>query len=131
MAGALALLLAGGPALPVSACPPEVVEPARQFSGIYVDDFEGRRFFEGARTLAEIDLRVGPKVWFSPDIVDQGARFGIDRRYQGHAYRMAFRGTKRGRTARKPACGYGHMNVFDAQIDLITLEAIEPLGAAR
>lgn len=131
MLGALALLLAGGPALPVEACPREVVQPERRFSGIYVDDFEGQRFFEGAKTLADVDLKARPWVWFAPDIVAHGAKFGIQRRRLGDAYRLVFRGVKRTRASRVPVCGYGHMSVFEAEIGLTRLERIERLGSMR
>lgn len=131
MARALALLLAGGPALPVQACPPEVVEPERRFNGIYIDDFEGQRFFEGAKTLGDVDFRARPWVWFSPDIVAHGAKFGIERRRLGDAYRLVFRGVRRARASRAPVCGYGHMSVFEVEIDLTRLERIERLGPVR
>jgi hypothetical protein len=94
---ALALLSLGMPAQAAAACPSEIVEPERRFSGIYVDDFEGQRFFEGAAGIGDLDFRARPIVNFEPDIVGVGKRFGITQRANGLAYRVTFRGVMRSR----------------------------------
>lgn len=134
MIGALALLSVGMPAQTVAACPVEIVEPERRFSGIYVDDFEGQRFFEGVAGIGDLDFRARPSVYFEPDIVGLGARFGITQRANGWAYRVTFKGILRSRgTVERPAphCGYGHFGGAGRRIDLTAVERIELLGPVR
>ncbi len=134
MIGALALLIVSMPAQAATACPIEIVEPERQFSGIYVDDFEGQRFFEGAAGVGDLDFRARPSVYFAPDIVGLGERFGITRRAFGLAYRVTFRGVMRSRgTSERPAapCGYSHHGSWGKRIDLTAVEKIELLGPVR
>ncbi len=134
MIGALVLLSLSMPAQAATACPVEIVEPERRFSGIYVDDFEGQRFFEGANGISDLDFGARPNVNFEPDIVGVGGRFGITQRAYGLAYRVTFKGVMRSRgTSERPAapCGYGHVGGSDKHIDLTAIETIEPLGPVR
>lgn len=134
MIGALVLLSLGMPAQAGSTCPAEIIEPERRFSGIYVDDFEGQRFFEGAAGIGDLDFRARPIVNFEPDIVRVGERFGITQRANGLAYRVTFKGVMRSRgTVEPPAplCGYGHFGGAGRRIDLTVVETIEPLGPVR
>lgn len=134
MIGALALLGVSMPAQAASACPIEIVEPERRFSGIYVDDFEGQRFFEGAAHIGDLDFRARPIVNFEPDIVGVGERFGITQRANGLAYRVTFKGVMRSRGTIErsaPPCGYGHFGGAGRHIDLTAVETIEPLGPVR
>lgn len=131
MIGAAVALILSGAAAASDTCPQETIE-IREFDGVYVDIFEGQRFFESARSIGGLDFRAKPNVWFAPEIVTVGPAFGIELRKPNEAYRIRFVGALRYRTAPGPRdafCGYGHMNGSQAQIDLQRVIAIEPLGS--
>ncbi|SOB86989.1 hypothetical protein SAMN06297144_2108 [Sphingomonas guangdongensis] len=128
IAPALALALLSAPAQGGQPCGPEQVDAAREFTGVYLDDFEGQAFAEGATTAAEA-RRSRPLPWFELDVVGLGRPFGITRRELSRAYRVRFIGERRSRTATPFPCGYGHMNVSPASIRLVRLISIERLGS--
>ncbi len=112
------------------ACPPETIEPERIHSGIYLDEFEGQAFHEGAQSLGDVDRRARPSISLTFDVVGLGERFGIKRREQQTAYRIRFVGVRRSRGQGGVPCGYGHMNAADAEVRLVTLLGIEALGSS-
>jgi hypothetical protein len=128
IAPALALALLSAPAQGGLSCPPEQVEAAREFVGIYLDEFEGQAFAEDAATIAEA-RRARSLSWFEMDVVGLGRPFGIERREYSQAYRVRFIGERRSSAATPVPCGYGHMNDRPATIRLIKLISIEPLGS--
>ncbi len=129
MITALVLLLVAHVA-PVQgqSCPPEKIEPERIYSGVFVDEFEGQRFFDGANSMADVNRRAVDSVWMDFDLVGMGESFGIRTRSSNQAYRLSFVGVKRTRGARNIPCGYGHLNTFDSDMRVVSLLAIEPIA---
>lgn len=117
IAPALALALLSAPAQGGLLCPPEQVEAPREFVGVFLNEFGGQVFAEGAATIAEA-RRARSLPWFEMDVVGLGRPFGINRRAYPLAYRVRFIGERRSRAATPIPCGYGHMNASSATIRL-------------
>ncbi len=127
MIAALAVMAAAQ----ATGCSPERVAPPREYVGIYLDEFEGQRFFEGARSLKEVDRRGADNVWMEINIVALGAAFGIKRREPWTAYLVRFDGRKRSRSiAGVHPCGYGHMGASNAEISVDRMLSVQTLGRA-
>lgn len=83
--------------------------PARRISGIWIDQFEGSAFYEGAQDLAALGARKD-RIWLS---FDDGSiiPFGFKRVGSGNAYRLTFVGRNARDMKRKPIEGYGHFGM--------------------
>jgi hypothetical protein len=83
--------------------------PVREIAGIWVDQFEGSRFYEGARDLDEVRKRED-KVWLE---IDEASVVPAEFKRPGysHAYHVTFTGRTARDMNRKPMHGYGHLGV--------------------
>ena len=100
----------------------------REFQGIWVNQFEGIRFVENARTLADIPTGDGiERVWFT---IDEQTRMPAGWRSAplGRAYRVRFRGRAAQDMHRKPLDGYGHFGMSAGLVLVDELFEIEDLG---
>ncbi|HWK36197.1 hypothetical protein [Sphingomonas sp.] len=109
-------------------CADEVVSPQRVYAGVFLDEFENQRFFEGAQTAADVDRRAPDSVWMTMNVVEWGKPFGIESRPQFGAYRMRFSGIKRTRGSGIVPCGYGHFNSFVSDMRVVSVLSIEPIS---
>jgi hypothetical protein len=85
-------------------------KPARLYHGVFVDNFEGQSYYDGAASLADIKGR-HDKVWFS---TDGRTRLSVSipgPRYQGGIYRVTFLGREAKNMNREPLQGYGHFGM--------------------
>ena len=103
--------------------------PERVIEGVWLDDFEGQVFYEGARTLA--DVRHPATAWietdFSPAVRD---RWHLAGPLCGHAYRVRFVGSFAVRQPTGPMLlgGYGHMGAFENLVVVDRLLVVTDLG---
>jgi hypothetical protein len=102
-------------------------KPPRLYHGLFVDNFEGQAYYDGAGSLADLKDRKD-RVWFS---TDGKRRFRVQipgPRYRGTIYRVTFRGREAKNMGRKPLEGYGHMSMsagvvlVDELKDVVMLE---------
>ena len=102
--------------------------PPRQMSGIWVNEFEGSAFHDGAQSIADIHGKKGD-VWFSLD--NQTELPPNFKREYGHAYRITIIGSTAIDMNRKPLHGYGHMNMARGLVLADRIIAMEDLGSVR
>ncbi|MDJ0278728.1 hypothetical protein QLH51_18200 [Sphingomonas sp. 2R-10] len=133
-----ALLLQAAP-LPVP--PPPGDEPGcdrnairytaeREWRGIWANDFEGSRFFEGTAEVATLPWRAR-NIWFDDrkraafnDLPSIQTEFG-------KAYRVRFVGKASVEAPPGQRCGFGHMGMSDGEVIVTRILSIEPLGDLR
>ncbi|KQM57278.1 MULTISPECIES: hypothetical protein [unclassified Sphingomonas] len=100
--------------------------PEREWSGIWVNHFEGSQFFEGKTGVAAIDWRQRG-VWFDDRDNMALTSVAMEHRGSGKAYRIRFLGH---RTIDEPEgyrCGFGHMGSSIAEIVPTRILSIVPL----
>jgi len=99
--------------------------PPRTFVGVWIDEFEGSRFVEGARSWADAQ-RDRRTVWLNPhDPLKRGkVSFGP----RGHAYRVTFVGRQARDGNRKPLEGYGHFGMGQGLVVVDEFLSAEDLG---
>lgn len=105
-------------------------QPPRIFHGVYVDEFEGQAYYDGATSIEEIRRR-GDNVWFS---VDDETRFSAHfkgRGFRSPAYLVTFRGREATDMDREPLKGYGHMGMSAGVVLVDELIEAKPLGPTR
>lgn len=112
-------------------------EPARTMTGVWVNDFEGSAFYEGARSWAELEAGVRQRPpWFEID--DATVLPSTFRRRYYHAYRITFVGRQakpRPRDARgsppgmpEPPGGFGHLGMSTSMVLADRVIRSEDLG---
>ena len=108
-------------------------EPAREMTGVWVNDFEGSAFHEGARSWAEADARRSERApWFEIDEATALPR-SFRRRYY-HAYRITFVGRRAKPLPPGPPGvprlpGFGHMGMSASMILADRVIRSEDLGS--
>lgn len=102
--------------------------PATEMEGVWVNDFEGSAFYEGARSIADVKGREST-VWFT---IDQETVLppGFTRHY-GLAYRVKMVGRKARDMNREPLGGYGHMGMSRGLVVVDRIVRVDLLGPAR
>ncbi len=102
----------------------------REWDGVWINDFEGSQFIEGATSLAGL-RRNAP--WVSFDDRDRAAfdGTGLGVGSYGKAYRIRFIGRPSIDAPTGSRCGFGHMGMSAATIVATRITAMEPLGDIR
>jgi hypothetical protein len=101
--------------------------PEREWSGVWVNHFEGSQFFEGATSAAKLPWLERP-VWFEDRAYIANAALDPADRGYAKAYRIRFIGR---RTIDAPVgqrCGFGHFGMSQADIYPTRILSIERLG---
>jgi hypothetical protein len=106
--------------------------PEREFEGLWIDEFEGQRFLEGASSLSDVgEGRRAVNIWFS---TDAQTRFpaSFDRSRSRGKFRTVYRVKFRGRATpviERPSVleGYGHLGVSNGEVLAREVLAIEAL----
>lgn len=101
----------------------------REWSGIWANDFEGSRFFDGADDVATLPWR-GTNIWFDRNRAAFDDLPSIWTEY-GKAYRVRFTGKSTIEAAPGHRCGFGHMGGSDGEVVVTRVLSIEPLGDLR
>jgi hypothetical protein len=101
-------------------------KPPERMDGIWLNEFEGSRFFREASTLPEINART-EDVWMEIDEQTQ-LPAGLDALGDGHAYRVAIIG-REAKRARRPPKGYGHMGAFTGLVVVDRIVSATDLGS--
>ena len=127
MIGLAAALAAASPAAAAEPC----FQPTREFSGIWINEFEGSRFIENGRSLADVPgWHEGEQVWLDME----HSRWADNnwRRYPGHVYRVRFRGRAACDMHRETAMmgGYGHLGMSNGLVVVDYLYELDDLGEA-
>lgn len=106
------------------------IDLPRVYEGIWIDEFEGHAFAEGATNRA--DLKPGTRrPWFNtyealkPFTKPAGSK-GL---YNGRLYKVRFVGRQAVDMNREPARGYGHFNMWPGLVILDEMLSIKPLDA--
>jgi hypothetical protein len=103
-------------------------DPGRTYHGIWVNEFEGSRYYDKATSIAQVDWH-DYRVWFS---TDEMTRWPNSAKYpRGHAYRIVFEGRQALDMKRPPLKGYGHMSMFPGLVLADRIISIEDLGTGR
>ena len=102
-------------------------DDARSYEGVWVYQFEGSRFYEGATSLADLP-EPDPRVWFSTDAETQWPDAPVER--SGRAYRVRFVGRQAADMDRKPLFGYGHFGASAGLVLVDRFEQLEDIGSA-
>lgn len=104
--------------------------PEREWTGVWVNHFEGSRFFDGATSADKLDWRP-PGTWFE----DRGnialTSVPMEDRGYGKAYRIRFIGRRTIDALRGSRCGFGHMGSAGAEIVPTRIISIERLPDPR
>jgi hypothetical protein len=102
-------------------------DPPRTIEGVWINQFEGSEFFEGARDLSDVGKR-RESVWFRHD--EQST--GLARVAGGHAYRIRFLG-RNVKDMHRRACfnGYGHMGCSEGLVLVDSVLELTDLGPAQ
>ncbi|MBD8677514.1 hypothetical protein [Sphingomonas sp. CFBP 13720] len=102
----------------------------REWDGVWINDFEGSEFIEGATSLAGLRRNVA-RAWF--DDRDRAAFDGTEfvPGPFGKAYRIRFIGRRSIDAPPGSRCGFGHMGMSTATIVATRITAMEPLGDIR
>jgi hypothetical protein len=108
--------------------------PPRSYTGIWIDDFEGSRFVEGAHTVEEARRRAGKDAgvyWLS---IDRESRIApvLPRRY-GTAYRLRLDAQEmlaEPSAAPVPLPGFGHMSMSHREILVNEVHVAEVISTA-
>lgn len=103
--------------------------PTRKFKGVFVDQFEGQTFLEGASNLSDLNQR-RPRAWLIINISSaERQRFHMAGSACGYAYRLRFDGAATPIQA-NPAQfrGYGHMGLWPQLIVVSRLRSARLLG---
>lgn len=103
--------------------------PPRRFSGVYVDEFEGQTFLEGA---GEAERYVVPcrRVWFTIDDwsdIDAWKGFGAKDRLS-RVWLLDFIG-RENRPLANGSLGYGHLGASDAEVIVDRVVSARLLGS--
>lgn len=111
-------------------------QPPREFSGIWVNHFEGSEFIEGGTSLADVPRGARERVWLDME----NSKWASDdwRREYGHVYRVRFSGRAALDMHRKPGFapnrteppGYGHFGMSNGLVMVDALLEFEDLGEA-
>ncbi|AHE56318.1 hypothetical protein [Sphingomonas sanxanigenens] len=105
----------------------EAFDPPREIAGVWVNQFEGSSFHEGATSLADLEGRPH-RVWLS---MDKDSVLPVDFKPQrSHVYRLRFVGRTATDMNRKPLEGYGHFGVSPGMVLVDRLVGWEDLGPA-
>ncbi len=102
----------------------------REWTGIWANDFEGLRFFEGAEDVATLPWR-GKNIWF-----DDRSRAAFNdlpsvRTEEGKAYRIRFFGKATIDAPPGYRCGFGHMGMSDGEVIATRVLSVKLLGDLR
>lgn len=105
----------------------------RVYEGIWIDEFEGQAFAEGANSRADLKLKPAMRrPWFNTyealKPFTKPVRNGGP--YNGRLYKVRFVGRQAVNMNREPLRGYGHFNMWPGLIVLDEVLSIEPLDAA-
>jgi hypothetical protein len=103
--------------------------PQREFDGLWINDFEGSTFLEGAHVLADASVRHAPRdVWLEIE----RARFPAitPPLLRSHVFRVRFRGRAAAYAYPQSIAGYGHMNAFGRLVAVDEVLTIKDLGPA-
>jgi hypothetical protein len=104
----------------------------RIYEGIWIDEFEGQSFLEGATTRAELDP-AARRPWFNteealkPFTKPDGSK-GL---WYGRLYKVRFIGRQAIDMNRRPSRGYGHFRLYPGLVILDEMLSIEPLDNQR
>lgn len=100
--------------------------PARQITGIWIDEFEGSAFYEGAKNLDDVRKRED-RVWLT---IDKKSAVPAKFKRMGsmQAYRLTFVGRFARDMKRKPIEGYGHFGMSNGLVLVDRLLSWEDLG---
>jgi len=104
----------------------DFAEP-RTYQGIWINEFEGSRYFDGARDLAEV-AKMDDRVWFSFDEKTQWP--GEARHELYRAYKVIFDGRQARDMKRPPLEGYGHFGMSPGLVLADRVVSIEDIGPA-
>lgn len=100
-------------------------EEPRTFEGIWVNVFEGSRFYEGADSLDDLAGRE-EDIWFAFDDRTVFPKSAL--RQRGHAYRVRFDGRQTQEVVPSPSEGYGHFGMFSRLVLADTIIELDDLG---
>ncbi len=102
----------------------------REWDGVWINDFEGSEFIEGATSLAGLRRKVA-RAWF--DDRDRAAfnDTGFVPGPFGKVYRIRFTGRRSIDAPPGSRCAFGHMGMSTATIIATRITAMEPLGDIR
>ena len=100
----------------------------RTYEGVWIDEFEGQSFVEGATTRADLNP-AALLPWFNtkealkPFAKPRGSK-GL---WYGQLYKVRFVGRQAVDMNRRPLRGYGHFNLRPGLVILDEMLSIEPL----
>ncbi|MBI1682519.1 hypothetical protein [Caulobacter hibisci] len=103
--------------------------PARTISGVWIDQFEGSSFYEGATSLSDIAGRKHT-TWLTLDAQTELPAGFVRKRPTARAYRLTFVGRNARDMDRLPLEGYGHFGVSPGLVLVDRLTVWEDLGPA-
>lgn len=111
----------------VRACAP--LGPTRKFKGVFFDQFEGQTFFEGAKTLADLNQH-RQRAWLIINISSaERQHFHMAGSACGYAYRLRFDGAATPIEAKPaPLRGYGHFGMWPQLVVVGRLRSARLLG---
>jgi hypothetical protein len=102
--------------------------PATEMEGVWVNDFEGSAFYEGARSIADVRGREST-VWFT--IHQETVLPRAFTKHYGLAYRVKIVGRKARDMNREPLEGFGHMGMSRGLVVVDRIVRADLLGPAR
>ncbi len=100
----------------------------RIYEGVWIDEFEGQSFAEGATTRADLDP-AALRPWFNTEeALKQFTKpRGSKGLWYGQLYRVRFVGRQAVDMNRQPSRGYGHFSLYPGLVILDEMLSIEPL----
>jgi len=103
------------------------LDPPRTFSGIWVLQFEGSTFVEGAKTMKDVQGR-RHTTWLTVDR-QSVMPFRTDGGYNPTYYRVTFTGRSAADMNAKPLEGYGHFNMYPGLVVVDRMTSLKQLPA--
>lgn len=104
-------------------------EPPREITGVWIFQFEGSAFVEGANTLEEA-IKARPSIWLTIDRETKYPAGFQANPMEAHAFRVRFMGRFAKEMSRKPIEGYGHFGMYPGLVLMDRLIVWEDLGRA-
>lgn len=105
------------------------LEPPREISGVWIHQFEGSVFIEGATTREEA-VKTRASTWLTTDEQTVFPKNFPGNPLEAHAYRVTFVGRFAKDMRRKPLEGYGHFGMYPGLVLMDRMTAWEDLGRA-